>query len=55
MALELTASELGRRCLHGESGAWAALIDQYARLVRAVAARIGWHEPDYVELPLRVP
>lgn len=41
MALELTASELVRRCLHGESGAWAALIDQYARLVRAVALRHG--------------
>jgi RNA polymerase sigma factor (sigma-70 family) len=34
-------AELVRSCLHGDAGAWRALVERYARLVHSIGARQG--------------
>lgn len=35
-------AELVQRCLRGDAGAWRALVERYARLVRSIPARQGF-------------
>lgn len=37
----LPPAELVQRCLHGDAGAWRALVERYARLVHSIPARQG--------------